>query len=75
MFGQEATEHFEVVRLHEPNKIVLRCDGTKETTGKGEFIFTYTLVSDDDSKRIEINLDGEKLDKASLHFLGKRYSV
>lgn len=57
MFGKEATEHFEVVELNEPNKIVLRCDGTKGTTGKGEFVFTYRLTSLDD--HTEITLDGE----------------
>lgn len=57
MFGKEATEHFEVVELHEPNKIVLRCDGTKGTTGKGEFVFTYILTSEDE--QTEITLNGE----------------
>ncbi|MGM0901614.1 MAG: SRPBCC family protein [Bacillota bacterium] len=57
MFGKESSEHFEVVELYEPNKIVLRCDGTKGTTGKGEFVFTYTLNSLDD--HTEITLDGE----------------
>ncbi|WP_226527025.1 SRPBCC family protein [Metabacillus niabensis] len=57
MFGTEATEHFEVVELKEPHKIVLRCDGTKGTTGKGEFVFTYILSSKNDST--EIKLDGE----------------
>ncbi|WP_404328605.1 SRPBCC family protein [Mesobacillus maritimus] len=57
MFGKESSEHFEVVELNEPTKIVLRCDGTKGTTGKGEFVFTYTLTSLDD--HTEITLDGE----------------
>ncbi|TKC18025.1 SRPBCC family protein [Robertmurraya kyonggiensis] len=57
MFGTEATEHFEVVELNEPNKIVLRCDGTKGTTGKGEFVFTYILTSSDELT--EITLNGE----------------
>lgn len=57
MFGKEATEHFEVIELQEPDKIVLRCDGTKGTTGKGEFVFTYLLVSADD--QTEITLNGE----------------
>lgn len=57
MFGKEATEHFEVVELHEPDKIVLRCDGTKGTTGKGEFVFTYILASVND--QTEITLHGE----------------
>jgi hypothetical protein len=57
MFGKEASEHFEVVDLNEPNKIVLRCDGTKGTTGKGEFVFTYILTPLDD--HTEITLEGE----------------
>ncbi|WP_242694462.1 SRPBCC family protein [Pseudogracilibacillus auburnensis] len=57
MFGKEASEHFEVVELHEPDKIVLRCDGTKGTTGKGEFIFTYIITST--GNQSEITLNGE----------------
>lgn len=57
MFGKEASEHFEVVELNEPDKIVLRCDGTKGTTGKGEFVFTYLLAASDD--HTEITLYGE----------------
>jgi carbon monoxide dehydrogenase subunit G len=57
MFGTEASEHFEVVELDEPNKIVLRVDGTKGTTGKGEYVYTYTLISLDD--HTEIALVGE----------------
>ncbi|WP_175639199.1 SRPBCC family protein [Metabacillus schmidteae] len=57
MFGKEAAELFEVVELKEPDKIVLRCDGTKGTTGKGEFVFTYILTSK--NNHTEIKLDGE----------------
>jgi len=57
MFGTEATEHFEVVELNEHKKIVLRCDGTKGTTGKGEYVYTYTLTSSD--SLTQITLDGE----------------
>lgn len=57
MFGKEATEHFEVMELHKPNKIVLRVDGTKGTTGKGEYTFTYTLRTIE--KHTEVTLLGE----------------
>ncbi|RPF50399.1 SRPBCC family protein [Aquisalibacillus elongatus] len=57
MFGKEASEHFEVVELNEPEKIILRCDGTKGTTGKGEFLFTYTIDSTEDHSLV--TLDGE----------------
>ncbi|QTD43017.1 SRPBCC family protein [Sporosarcina sp. Te-1] len=54
MFGKEATEHFEVVQLNEPDKIVLRCDGTKGTTGKGEFIFTYIITSSGEHSEVAL---------------------
>lgn len=57
MFGQVATEHFEVAELNDPDTIVLRCDGTKGTTGKGEYIFTYKVTSSDNLT--EIKLIGE----------------
>lgn len=57
MFGHVATEHFEVIELYEPDKIVLRVDGTKGTTGKGEYIFTYLVTST--NKLTEITLNGE----------------
>lgn len=57
MFGKEATMHFEVAELDEPHKIVLRCDGTKGTTGKGEFVFTYVLASS--GSHTELTMDGE----------------
>jgi carbon monoxide dehydrogenase subunit G len=57
MFGKEASEHFEVVELKEHDKIVMRCDGTKGTTGKGEFVFTYLLTSSGD--QTEVTLLGE----------------
>lgn len=57
VFGKEASEHFEVVELLEPDKILLRCDGTKGTTGKGEFVFTYIIASSGDHS--EVTLDGE----------------
>ncbi|MGG3890804.1 SRPBCC family protein [Metabacillus fastidiosus] len=57
MFGKEASEHFEVAELYEPDKIVLRCDGTKGTTGKGEYVFTYIIASSGDQS--EVTLQGE----------------
>ncbi|MFG6116070.1 SRPBCC family protein [Halobacillus sp. MO56] len=55
MFGKEASEYFEVVELSEPDKIVLRCDGSKGTTGKGEYIFTYLVRSSGESSNIVLN--------------------
>ncbi|QWC23453.1 SRPBCC family protein [Bacillus haikouensis] len=70
MFGKEATEHFEVAELAVPDKIVLRCDGTKGTTGKGEFIFTYLLTSRGDAT--DVTMLGEIRGLAGMSkWLGK----
>lgn len=73
MFGKEASEHFEVVELNEPKKIVLRCDGTKGTTGQGEYIYTYSLTEVNGGT--EVTLDGEINQlKGMAKFLGKMLS-
>lgn len=43
--------------LNEPDKIVLYCDGSKGTTGKGEYIYTYLLTETGD--KTEVKLHGE----------------
>ncbi|MBY0095747.1 SRPBCC family protein [Mesobacillus maritimus] len=73
MFGTKATEHFEVVELNAPQKIVLRCDGTKGTTGKGEYVYTYKLNSAEGVT--EITLNGEISGLTGLtKFFGKMMS-
>lgn len=57
MFGKEASEYFEVKELQEPERIVLWVDGSKGSTGKGEYLYTYLLKPNGDST--EINLKGE----------------
>lgn len=56
MMGKEATEVFEVIDL-EPDKIQLYVDGSKGTTGKGEYLYTYILKDLGDST--ELTLHGE----------------
>ncbi|HVK71263.1 MAG TPA: SRPBCC family protein [Polyangium sp.] len=41
MFGKEATEHFEVTTCVPGKRLGLRVDGTKGSTGKGEYRFDY----------------------------------
>ncbi len=57
MYGKEATEYFEVLELERPNKIVLYVDGTKGSTGKGQYMYTYILRSTADGT--EVSLHGE----------------
>ncbi len=43
MFGSEATEEFEVVTFERPRVLGLRVDGSKGSSGRGEFLFEYRL--------------------------------
>jgi uncharacterized protein YndB with AHSA1/START domain len=54
MFGKEATEEFEVTRAQPPKRIDLRVDGSKGTTGRGEFLFTYDFVPDRNGTNVEL---------------------
>jgi len=70
VFSKEAFEHFEVIEIDEPEKIVLRCDGTKSTTGQGEYLFTYRITSAGASS--QITLHGEIKEVSGLaKLLGK----
>ena len=44
LFGQEATEVFEVTEFEPPHKIGLWVDGRQGSTGKGDYRFLYTIV-------------------------------
>lgn len=55
MYGSKASEHFEVVELVPSEKIVIRVDGTKGTTGKGEYLFTYLLGGTGDKSNVRLN--------------------
>lgn len=54
MFGKEATEQFEVTRVQPPNRIDLKVDGSKGTTGRGEYLFTYEFVPDRGGTNVEL---------------------
>lgn len=43
LFGQEASEVFEVTEFEPPGKVSLWVDGRQGTTGKGAYRFVYTL--------------------------------
>jgi uncharacterized protein YndB with AHSA1/START domain len=43
MFGRKASEHFEVTALVPNENLDLYVDGSKGTTGKGEFRFRHTF--------------------------------
>jgi carbon monoxide dehydrogenase subunit G len=59
MMGTKASEVFEVVSLDPPRQIGLRVDGTRGTTGKGEYLFDYRL--DPTSEGTRLRLEGQVL--------------
>lgn len=43
MFGSDATEEFEVIKVDAPRRLGLRVDGTKGSSKCGEYLFDYSL--------------------------------
>jgi uncharacterized protein YndB with AHSA1/START domain len=41
LFGREATEEFEALKVIPGKELIMRIDGTKGSSGKGEYIFQY----------------------------------
>ena len=54
MMGREATEVFEVTECEPPHRLVLFVDGTKGTTGSGEFTYLYQLEADNGATRLDL---------------------
>lgn len=44
LFGREATEEFEVTACRPLRHIGIRVDGTRGSSGRGEYLFDYTLA-------------------------------
>lgn len=57
MFGREATEHFEVVAVEEPSRVSLRVDGSKGTSGRGEYLYTYRFAPEGDGTRVDLDCE------------------
>lgn len=61
LFGREATEHVEVAELDPPHRLVLRVDGSKGTSRRGEYRFTYTLTPEDEGTTVRLRGEGSGL--------------
>ena len=57
MFGKEATEPFRVTRWDPPSRIDLSADGTKGSSKRGEYLFTYELLPDRNGTNVELTGD------------------
>ena len=54
VFGREATEEFEVTALQAPTLLGLRCEGSRGTSGRGEFRFDFALEPQAAGTRLEV---------------------
>lgn len=54
MYGKEAFEEFEVRSLDAPGAFTIHVDGSKGTTGRGEYLFEHRLVADNGGTRFEM---------------------
>lgn len=73
IFGKEATEYFEVKSIEPFEAIQLRCDGTKGTTGKGEYIFNYHVSDIPNGSMVTLNGEIKEL-SGIMKLLGKLLS-
>ena len=61
LFGREVTEHVEVAELDPPGRLVLAVDGSKGTSRRGEYRFTWTLTEEDGGTRVALRGEGSGL--------------
>jgi hypothetical protein len=57
MFGKEAVEHFRVTRYEPPSRLDLFVDGSKGSSKRGEYRFTYELVPERSGTNVELTGD------------------
>lgn len=57
MMGKEATEELEVTTMEAPWRFAVRCDGTKGTSGQGEYLFSYRLSPEGGRTRVELDAE------------------
>ena len=58
MFGRESTEYIEITDIQKPDRLHMYADGSKGTSGRGEYHFTYRLEpTGPDGNRTRLTLD------------------
>jgi carbon monoxide dehydrogenase subunit G len=70
IFGKEATEQFEIVELEQPRRLGLLVDGSKGSSGRGEYLYSYRLepVGDETVVRLSGEVRGMR---GVMAWLGK----
>lgn len=57
MFGKDASEHFRITRWEPPHRLDLLIDGSKGTSGRGQYRFTYELMPERSGTNLELTGD------------------
>jgi hypothetical protein len=57
MFGKEATEHFKVTRFDRSSRMDLLIDGSKGSSGRGEYGFVFELLPERTGTNLELTGD------------------
>jgi carbon monoxide dehydrogenase subunit G len=57
MFGREASEQFRLTAMERPRILEMKVDGTKGSSGRGEFVFRFRIEPVE--KGTEVRLSGE----------------
>jgi carbon monoxide dehydrogenase subunit G len=74
MYGRNATEQFQVTGYEPHGKLELFVDGTKGTTGRGYFRFTYDLAPENQGTLVKLSAEvggmGKIMELVGRLFLG-----
>lgn len=74
LMGHEGTEEFELVAVDRPVSFRICIDGSKGTTGKGQYVFDYILAPHQDGTQVkmrgEIDMPGLIAKLTSKVFVG-----
>lgn len=74
LMGHEGTEEFELVAVDRPVSFRIRIDGSKGSTGKGQYVFDYILAPHQDGTQVkmrgEIDMPGLIAKLTSKVFVG-----
>jgi uncharacterized protein YndB with AHSA1/START domain len=57
VFGREATEEFEVTEHDRPRRLGLRVDGSRGSSGRGEYLFAYRLLPRDGGTEVRLSAE------------------
>jgi uncharacterized protein YndB with AHSA1/START domain len=57
MFGKDSTEHFKVTRFDRPSRIDLLIDGSRGTSGRGEYAFVFEVLPERTGSNVELTGD------------------